>query len=64
MLTSFYSLSLVNIFFLIISAQLPPEQFEGVLHPAFEEDEIQLIILGGLLGMIVGALQLILFVGS
>jgi uncharacterized membrane protein YheB (UPF0754 family) len=47
--------------FFIISVQLPPEQFEGVLHPAFEEDEIQLIILGGLLGMIVGAMQLILF---
>ena len=42
-------------------AELPPEQFEGVLHPAFEEDEIQLIILGGLLGAIVGALQLLIF---
>jgi len=42
-------------------AELPPEQFEGVLHPAFEEDEIQLILLGGLLGMVVGALQLLIF---
>jgi len=42
-------------------AQLPPEQFEGVLHPAFEEDEIQLIVLGGLLGAIVGGLQLLIF---
>jgi len=42
-------------------AKLPPEQFERVLHPAFEEDEIQLILLGGLLGMVVGALQLLLF---
>jgi uncharacterized membrane protein YheB (UPF0754 family) len=37
---------------------LPPEDFEGVLHPAFEEDEIQLIILGGILGAIVGAIQI------
>jgi hypothetical protein len=31
---------------------------QGVLHPAFEEDEIQLIILGGVLGAIVGFIQL------
>jgi uncharacterized membrane protein YheB (UPF0754 family) len=37
---------------------LPPDEFEGVLHPAFEEDEIQLIILGGILGAIVGAIQI------
>eukprot|EP00980_Cylindrotheca_fusiformis_P008106 scaffold1727_cov133-Cylindrotheca_fusiformis.AAC.9 len=37
---------------------LPSREFEGVLHPAFEEDEIQLIILGGMLGGIVGVLQL------
>ena len=42
-------------------AVLPPEEFEGVLHPAFEEDEIQLIILGGALGAIVGALQILIF---
>jgi uncharacterized membrane protein YheB (UPF0754 family) len=39
-------------------AVLPPAEFEGVLHPAFEEDEIQLIILGGILGAIVGFIQL------
>lgn len=39
-------------------AVLPAEDFEGVLHPAFEEDEIQLIILGGLLGAIVGVIQI------
>ena len=37
---------------------LPPDEFEGVLHPAFEEDEIQLILLGGILGAIVGVIQL------
>jgi len=42
-------------------AALPPKDFEGVLHPAFEEDEIQLILLGGVLGAIAGALQLLMF---
>lgn len=37
---------------------LPAPEFEGVLHPAFEEDEIQLIALGGLLGAIVGIIQI------
>jgi uncharacterized membrane protein YheB (UPF0754 family) len=37
---------------------LSAAEFEGVLHPAFEEDEIQLIILGGILGMIVGLIQM------
>lgn len=37
---------------------LSPSEFEGVLHPAFEEDEIQLIVLGGILGAIVGVLQI------
>ena len=39
--------------------ELPPSEFEGVLHPAFEEDEIELIALGGLLGGIVGGIQLV-----
>jgi uncharacterized membrane protein YheB (UPF0754 family) len=38
--------------------ELPAAEFEGVLHPAFEEDEIQLIALGGVLGAIVGVLQI------
>lgn len=37
--------------------ELPPDEFEGVLHPAFEEDEIKLIIVGAVLGMIVGFVQ-------
>jgi uncharacterized membrane protein YheB (UPF0754 family) len=37
--------------------ELPPVEFEGVLHPAFQEDEIQLIALGGVLGALVGGLQ-------
>lgn len=42
-------------------AALPYDKFERVLHPAFEEDEIQLILLGGVLGAIGGALQLFIF---
>jgi uncharacterized membrane protein YheB (UPF0754 family) len=38
--------------------ELSSSEFEGVLHPAFEEDEIQLIALGGILGAIVGVIQL------
>jgi uncharacterized membrane protein YheB (UPF0754 family) len=37
---------------------LPAPDFEGVLHPAFEEDEIVLIVLGGILGAMAGLLQL------
>merc|ERR1712038_199509 len=37
---------------------LPPDEFEAVLHPAFEEDEITLIFVGGVLGMIAGVLQI------
>lgn len=39
-------------------AELPSAEFEGVLHPAFEEDELTLIMLGGVLGAIVGVIQL------
>ena len=38
--------------------ELPADEFEGVLHPAFQEDEITLIFLGGILGAIVGVIQL------
>jgi uncharacterized membrane protein YheB (UPF0754 family) len=37
---------------------LPCADFEGVLHPAFEEDELTLIVLGGVLGAIVGIIQI------
>eukprot|EP00571_Detonula_confervacea_P002872 CAMPEP_0172330060 /NCGR_PEP_ID=MMETSP1058-20130122/61205_1 /TAXON_ID=83371 /ORGANISM="Detonula confervacea, Strain CCMP 353" /LENGTH=414 /DNA_ID=CAMNT_0013047259 /DNA_START=141 /DNA_END=1385 /DNA_ORIENTATION=+ len=36
-------------------------EFEGVLHPAFEEDEILLIFVGGVLGLIAGVIQLFIF---
>jgi uncharacterized membrane protein YheB (UPF0754 family) len=34
-------------------------EFEGVLHPAFEEDEILLILVGGILGLCAGAIQVV-----
>ena len=37
---------------------LPPEEFEAVLHPAFEEDEMTLVFVGGMLGMFVGIIQI------
>mmetsp|Transcript_24038 Transcript_24038/g.36656 ORF Transcript_24038/g.36656 Transcript_24038/m.36656 type:complete len:414 (-) Transcript_24038:113-1354(-) len=37
---------------------LSAERFEGVLHPAFEEDEMTLIMVGGFLGLIVGFIQM------
>lgn len=40
---------------------LSPAEFEGVLHPAFEEDEMTLIMVGGVLGMMVGIIQIFIF---
>jgi len=41
--------------------KLSSEEFEGVLHPAFEEDEVVLIILGAILGALVGVIQIFIF---
>ena len=43
---------------------LPPDEFEGVLHPVFEEDEIKLIVIGGCLGALVGLAQYLLIFSS
>lgn len=37
---------------------LSSAEFEGVLHPVFEEDEFKLIVVGGVLGAAVGVIQL------
>eukprot|EP00934_Nitzschia_sp_Nitz4_P002733 Nitzschia sp. Nitz4//scaffold99_size76975//64349//65617//NITZ4_005585-RA/size76975-processed-gene-0.56-mRNA-1//1//CDS//3329560877//2723//frame0 len=37
--------------------KLSPTEFEDLLHPVFQEDEITLIATGGVLGLITGALQ-------
>jgi len=39
---------------------LTSAEFEGVLHPVFEEDEFTLILVGGFLGLCVGVAQLFL----
>lgn len=39
---------------------LDPESFEGVLRPAFQQDEWKLIIAGAVLGMGAGAMQVLL----
>lgn len=36
---------------------LPPEEFEGLLRPVFQEDEWKLIVVGGVLGAAVGVMQ-------
>jgi uncharacterized membrane protein YheB (UPF0754 family) len=41
-------------------AALPPEDFLGVIRPAFEQDEWMLVVGGGALGAAVGLLQLAL----
>mmetsp|Transcript_12147 Transcript_12147/g.23147 ORF Transcript_12147/g.23147 Transcript_12147/m.23147 type:complete len:416 (-) Transcript_12147:404-1651(-) len=41
-------------------SELSYPDFEGVLHPAFEEDEILLIFVGGVLGLVAGSLQMIM----
>lgn len=38
--------------------RLPPKEFEDLLHPVFQEDEIILIVVGGVLGALAGLLQL------
>jgi len=38
-------------------AALPSAQFERLLHPVFEEDEWKLVVMGGVLGVAIGALQ-------
>jgi len=38
--------------------QMPPDKFENLLHPIFQEDEWILVLLGGVLGVIVGLAQI------
>jgi len=43
---------------------LSPEEFEGMLRPAFEEDEWILIAVGAALGFVVGVFQLVVLFGD
>jgi len=38
-------------------AALPCREFERLLHPVFEEDEWKLVLMGGVLGVVIGAVQ-------
>jgi len=38
-------------------SELPPEEFERLLHAVFEKDEFKLILVGAVLGAAVGMLQ-------
>jgi len=53
----------LNLYYLISRnlISLPPRDFEQMLHPVFQEDEFLLIIIGGILGALVGVLQVVLF---
>jgi uncharacterized membrane protein YheB (UPF0754 family) len=42
---------------------LPPEEFIGLLRPAFQEDEWMLVMLGAVLGFVAGWLQLLVVTG-
>ncbi|WP_028937392.1 DUF445 domain-containing protein [Pseudonocardia spinosispora] len=42
---------------------MTPLEFESVLRPAFKQDEWKLILVGGILGAIVGELQVLLLIG-
>lgn len=39
---------------------LPSDEFERVLHPVFEEDELKLILVGAFLGVLVGSIQMVI----
>ena len=43
---------------------LPPEEFEGILRPAFQEEELKLILVGMALGIVAGTAQMILIFGG
>ncbi|GAA3912348.1 hypothetical protein [Litoribacillus peritrichatus] len=43
---------------------LSPEEFQGVLRPAFQEDEWMLILAGGILGLLAGFGQLVFIFGG
>lgn len=40
--------------------RMPPNEFENLLHPVFQEDEWILILLGGVMGIVVGIAQVYL----
>ena len=45
-------------------SELNAEEFEGVLRPAFQEDEWKLILAGAVLGLGAGILQVVYIFGD
>ncbi len=43
---------------------LPPEEFQDLLRPCFQEDEWKLILMGGVLGFLAGVAQLLFVFGG
>jgi uncharacterized membrane protein YheB (UPF0754 family) len=43
---------------------LPPDEFQDLLRPCFQEDEWKLIVMGGVLGFLAGLAQLMLVFGG
>jgi len=43
--------------------QLAPEEFQDLLRPCFQEDEMKLIVMGGVLGLLAGVAQLLFVFG-
>lgn len=54
-----YALDALDIKNTIVSRmdELTPEEFESMLRPAFKEDEMTLVIAGGVLGVLIGEMQ-------
>ena len=44
-------------------SNLSPEDYEATLRPAFQEDELTLILVGAALGLIAGLLQILVLIG-
>jgi len=38
-------------------SRVPPEEFEQIMHPIFQDDEWILLVVGGFLGVVIGLLQ-------
>lgn len=44
--------------------EMPPEDFQGLLRPCFQEDELKLILVGAALGFVAGLSQLVFVFGG
>ena len=44
--------------------ELPPDEFQDLLRPCFQEDEWKLILMGGVLGLLAGLAQLVFVFGG